>query len=111
MPVRIPLSGRRDRLGLLLFVSNVNKETIGGHYVRARWARHRFVTLIWRDEVIWEADVGIPREQGEWFMAELPPLPDDLATLDLRLRVEDRRPSTKNYTLVFVSPLRLIQLP
>ena len=43
-------------------------------------------------------------------MAPLPPLPADLKTLPLRLRVEDYRPAKNNPEIVYVGPIRLLEL-
>jgi hypothetical protein len=106
----LPISGRRDRLTLLVYLANVNKDLVGGHDVPYRWANHCFAQVLWGDKVLWESDVGPDRESGEWFMAKLPPIPDNVTTIPLRLRVEDRLWSVKNYTLVIVGPIRLIEL-
>ena len=50
-------------------------------------------------------------DRGEWVLVRLPTLPEDLKTLNLRLRAEDRRVSHGNYTLCFVGPIRLMELP
>ncbi len=105
----LPVSGRRDRLALLLFINHANKDAIGAQHTTARWAGYRFVELLWDDKLVWEADVGLPRENGEWFMVDLPVIPEDVATLTLRLRVVDRRMLTVNHTIVFVGPIRLIE--
>ncbi len=110
LQVELPLAGKRDRLALLIFLSNVNKDEIGLDHVEARWADHRFITLTWDDKTLWEADLGRPREQGEWFMVKLPAMPEDLSELSLRLRVEDRR-IVLGPGIVFVGPIRLIELP
>ena len=54
--------------------------------------------------------IRITRFNGEWFVAPLPPLPADLKTLPLRLRVEDYRPAKNNQQIVYVGPIRLLEL-
>lgn len=111
LPVKLPVSGRRDRLALLLFVSGTNKDLFSHTMVPYRWAGYRFIQVVWRDQVLWEHDLGQTRETGDWFMIRLPKIPDGIGALDLRVRVEDRRLSLNNYTVAFVSPLRLMELP
>lgn len=111
LPVDVPVSGDRSRLGLLLFLSNFNKEKIGLSYTETRWAGYRFIQLLWDDRVLWEADLGPQRELGDWFMVPLPIIPNDVATLSLRLRVEDRKVSMNNYTIAYVGPIHLVELP
>jgi len=84
---------------------------IAGHYAQSRWIGYRFIELRWKDRVLWEADLGLHREQGEWFMVRLPPIPNDVPKLVLQLRVEDRKPSGRNYTLAFVGPIHVLELP
>lgn len=110
LEVILPVTGRRDRLALLLFLSDFNKETISLTYVPARWAGYRYAQLIWNDRVLWEADIGLQRPEGEWFLVRLPPVPDNVPNLSLRLRVEDRKLSMNNYTIAFVGPIRLLEL-
>jgi len=111
LPVDLPISGKRDRLALLLYLSNVNKHSIGGQYLRTRWAGYRFIQLLWEDKVLWEADLGPRRETGEWFLVRLPAIPADVSMLPLRLRVEDRKLGEKNYTIAYVGPIRLLEMP
>jgi len=106
----LTVSGRRDRLVLMIHLSNVNKAKVGGHEVAYRWAEHRFVQLLWGEKVLWEEDVGPDRPMGEWFVVKLPPLPAEVDKLPLRLRVEDRLWSMNNYTIVMVGPIRLVEL-
>ena len=58
-----------------------------------------------------QADLGATPETGGWHLVRLPRVPDDVAALELTLRVEDRRTSLNNYTVACVSPLRLLELP
>lgn len=107
----LPISGARDRLALLIYLANVNKELIGLHYVKWRWADYRRIQLLHRDHVLWEANLGVQREQGEWFMVKLPPVPENMKEATLRLRVENLRGAIGNQTLALVGPIRLIELP
>ena len=109
MPVAIPAGVRRDRLSMLLFINHAHKDAIGLQTTVARWAGYRFLELRWNDKLLWEADLGKPRENGEWFMIDLPEIPDDVSTLPLRLRVIDRKMLTVNHTIVVVSPAWLIE--
>jgi hypothetical protein len=109
LPVEIPVSGRRDSLRLLLYVSNWNRESIGLETVINRWGKHRVIRLLMDDKVLWQADIGVHRTEGEWFLVDLPVLPDDLSTLKLRLRVEDVRDFALDCT-VFVGPIRLVEM-
>lgn len=109
LPVEIPVSGRRDRLHLLLYVSNWNRESLGLETVINRWARHRVIRLLMDDKPIWQADIGVHRTEGEWFLVDLPALPDEVATLNLRLRVEDVRDFALDCT-VFVGPIHLVEI-
>ena len=111
LPASVPVSGRRDRLGLLVFVSSTNKDLFSNTMIPYRWAGYRFIQVMWRDQVLWEHDLGQIPETGDWFMIRLPQIPAGVSALDLRLRVEDRRVSLNNYTVAFVSPLRLMELP
>jgi len=110
LEVRLPVSGARDRLALMFFVSNTNKDEIGLDFVRARWAGARVLRLLWGEKVLWEYDVGWSREDGQWSVVRLPTIPEDVDELVLRLRVEELK-SVTGHGLVFVGPIRLIQLP
>jgi len=107
----VPVSGRRDRLGLLVFASAANKDLFSATLTKYRWAGYRFLQLAWQDKVLWEADVGCLPERGDWFLVRLPRVPDDVKELALRLRAEDRKLAQGNYTLSFVGPIRLLELP
>lgn len=111
LPVRLPVSGQRDRLAVLLFVSSANKDLFSNTMIPYRWAGYRFIQLLWGGKVLWEQDLGATPERGEWFMIRLPVVPAGVRELDLRLRVEDRQVSYNNYTVSYVSPLRLMELP
>ena len=102
-------SGRRDCLHLLLYVSNWNRESLGLETVVNRWAGHRVIQLLMDDKPIWQADIGAHRTEGEWFLVDLPTLPDNMAVLKLRLRVEDIRDFALDCT-VFVGPIRLLEV-
>ncbi|HSW45431.1 MAG TPA: glycoside hydrolase family 20 zincin-like fold domain-containing protein [Phycisphaerae bacterium] len=109
LPVEVPISGRRDALHLLFHVSNWNRESLGLETVLNRWGGHRVIRLLRDDTVLWEADIGVHRTDGEWFLVKLPTLPEDLSTLKLRLRVEDVRDFALDCT-VFVGPIRLVEM-
>ncbi|MGB9625289.1 MAG: hypothetical protein ACPMAQ_10550, partial [Phycisphaerae bacterium] len=110
LPVNVPLSGRRDRLALLIYLADANKESFGLGYAKWRWSGYRAIRLLWGERELWKADLGIPRLSGEWFAVSLPALPDDLKTLPLRLRVEDYSSEKNNLEIVYVGPIRLIEL-
>lgn len=110
LELAVPVSGDRQRLAILLYLSNENKETIGGDFVRNRMAGYRTVKLLWGDRILWQEDVGVHRVNGQWFMARLPLIPADLSELPLRLRVEDVKDTQKNFCIVFVGPIRLMEL-
>lgn len=110
LPVNIPVSGRRDRLALIVYVADANKESFGLGYSKWRWSGYRSIRLLWNERELWRADLGIPRLTGEWFVIPLPSLPDDLKTLPLRLRIEDYRPAKNNLEIVYVGPIRLLEL-
>jgi len=107
----VPVLGHRDRLALLVYASAANKDLFSATLTKYRWAGYRYLELIWQDKVLWEADMGRLPERGEWFLVHLPRVPDDVKDLKLRLRAEDRKLSHNNYTLCFVSPIRLLELP
>lgn len=111
LPVRLPLSGNRDRLGLLVFMNRWTKEKLGNEEVPGRWAGYSAVQLLWGDKVVWEGDVGLPRVGCEWDLVTLPSIPADLKNLDLRLRVIDKRDSNGMRAIVFVGPIRLVEMP
>lgn len=111
LKVSLPVSGHRDRLGLLVFASSANKDLFSATPVKNRWAGYRFLELAWQDKTLWEADVGSLPDRGEWFLVRLPRVPDDVKDLTLRLRIGDRKVSHGNYTLCFVGPIRLMELP
>ena len=111
LPASVPVAGRRDRLALLLFVSSTNKDLFSNTMVPYRWAGYRFIQVRWRDQVLWEQDLGQLPAAGDWFMIPLPGIPDDVSALELSLRVEDRRVSLNNYTIAYASPFRLIERP
>lgn len=110
LPVNIPVSGRRDRLALIVYLADTTKESFGFGYAKWRWSGYRAIRLLWGDRELWQADLGITRFNGEWFVVPLPALPDDLKTLPLRLRVEDYRPAKNNQEIVYVGPIRLLEL-
>ena len=107
----VPVSGARDRLGVLLYVSSTNKDLFSNTMVKYRWAGYRYMQLLWGDKVLWEGDLGYISERGDWFMVRLPKIPDDVKELRLRLRAGDRKLGMNNYTISYVGPLRLMQLP
>lgn len=111
LPAVVPVSGERHRLAVLLFVSSTNKDLFSNTMIPFRWAGYRFIQLLWEDKVLWEADLGRIPNKGDWFMIRLPRVPDDVKELKLRLRVEDRKNSMNNYTISYVSPIRLMELP
>ena len=110
LEVNVPISGDRDRLAMLLYLANVNSDVIGLHHVADRWVGHRAIRLLWGEKVLWEADLGWTRETGEWLVVKLPTIPEGVAELPLRLRVEELR-RVSGSGLVFFGPIRLIQLP
>jgi len=101
--------GKKDKPALLFFVNYVNKDAIGAQHTTARWAGYRFLELRWKDKLIWDTDLGLPRDNGAWFMVDLPEIPQNTENLTLRLRVVDRKMLTVNHTIVFVGPIRLIE--
>ena len=52
--------------------------------------------------------VGTCRLPG--LLLPLPELPADMKTLPLRLRIEDYRPAKNNLEIVYVGPIRLLEL-
>lgn len=110
LPVNIPVSGRRDRLALVIYVANVTKESFGFGYAKWRWSGTRALRLMWGEREVWKADLGIPRTQGEWFVVPLPELPQGLQSLPLRLRLEDYYNAKNNLQIVYVGPIRLLEL-
>ena len=58
LQVDVPVSGHRDRLGLLIYASAANKDLFSATPVKYRWAGYRFLELAWQDKVLWEADLG-----------------------------------------------------
>ncbi len=110
LPVNIPISGKRDRLALIIYLADANKESFGLGRAKWRWAGSRAIKLLWNEKELWNADLGIPRLTGEWFVVPLPTLPDDLKTLPLRLRVEDYWSAKNNLEIVYVGPIRLLEL-
>ena len=110
LPVNIPLSGQRDRLALVIYLADANKESFGLGYAKWRWAGSRSIRLMWDKQELWKADLGIPRLTGEWFVVPLPTMPADLKTLPLQLRVEDYHSTKNNLEIVYVGPIRLLQL-
>lgn len=109
LPVSIPITGRRDRLGLVVYLADANKESFGLGRAKWRWSGYRSIKLLWGERELWKADLGIPRLTGEWFVVPLPELPADLGTLPLRLRVEDYYSAKNNLEIVYVGPIRLLE--
>jgi hypothetical protein len=107
----VPVSGSRDRLGVLIFVSSANKDLFSNTMIKYRWAGYRFMELILDGKVLWEADLGQIPENGDWFMVRLPKIPDDVKELTFRIRAEDRKLSMNNYTISYFGPIRLMELP
>jgi len=110
LPVNVPISGRRDRLALLIYLADANKESFGLGRARWRWSGYRSIRLLWDGKELWKADLGIPRLTGEWFVVNLPPIPADVRTLPLRLRVEDYYSAKNNLEIVYVGPIHLVEL-
>jgi hypothetical protein len=110
MPVNVPISGRRDRLALLIYLADANKESYGLGRAKWRWSGFRAIRLLWGERELWKADLGIPRLSGEWFVVPLPELPAEIESLNLRLRVEDYFSARNNLQIVFVGPIRLLEL-
>jgi hypothetical protein len=111
LPATVPVSGPRDRLALLIFVSAANKDLFSNTLVHYRWAGYRFMEIRWGERVLWEADLGQIPERGRWFLVRLPRIPDDVSELKLRVRAEDRKLSMNNYTIAYFGPIRLMELP
>jgi hypothetical protein len=111
LPVRLPLSGRRDRLGLLLFMNCWTQDKLGLEEVPGRWAGFSAAQVLMGDKLVWQGDIGLSRTGREWEVARLPLLPAEQAELSLRVRVIDRKDSSGMRGIVFVGPLRLIELP
>ncbi len=107
----LPVSGARDRLAILLCVSATNKDLFSNTMVQYRWAGYRHMQLLWEDKVLWDGDLGYISDRGDWFLVRLPKIPDDAKELKLRLRAGDRKLGMNNYTISYVSPLRLMELP
>jgi hypothetical protein len=110
LPVTLPISGDRSRLGLLVFMNRWAKEKLGLEEVLDRWVGYASVQLLWGDKVVWEGDVGLPRS-NEWDLVRLPAIPADLKELPLMLRVTNVRDSESMFGLVFVGPIRLVEMP
>lgn len=111
LTVTVPVSGRRDRLGLLVYMNRHTKDSYGLEETRRRWAGFCVTQLRWDDKVLWEADVGLPRNGSEWDLVRLPPLPESVAELPLRLRVWNLRDSDGIQGIAFVGPIRLVEIP
>jgi len=111
LPVRLEVSGDREHLGLLVFMNRWNKELLGNEHVPGRWMGYSAVQILWNDEVVWEADIGLPRGEREWELVTLPPIPAEVSHLDLRLRVIDKRDSQGMRAIVLVSPVYLVERP
>lgn len=109
LPVSAPLSGDRRRLALMLYLANADKETIGLHYVEHRWAEHRYIRLLNGGRTLWEADLGVRRAPGEWFVIRLENIDPNTEQLGLTLRVEDRK-DTVSYAVAFAGPIYLVQM-
>jgi hypothetical protein len=110
LPLHVPTGTGHGRLALLLFLANQDKQTIGGHYVKSRWAGRRFIELWHEDQLLWDADLGIAREPGKWFMIHLPDAPPGAASLPLRLRVLDRK-DLFDHTIVLIPPIYVLEIP
>lgn len=110
LEVVLPVAGaKRDRLALLMFVNAENKDNFGLQHTVGRWAGYRFAELLREDQLLWEADLGVPRENGEWSMVDLPKIPEGMDELKLRLRVIDRRVLTGNHTIATIGPIWLFE--
>jgi len=109
LPVNIPVSGDRSRLGLMVCVSSKNNNRLGLEEAVDRWAGYRYVELLWGDRLLWEADAGPTRLEGGWSLIELPPIPENLDVLPLRLRIVDRKPNGIK-AIVFVSPIYVVEM-
>ncbi len=111
LPASVPVTGKRDRLALLIFVGAANKDLFSNTLVRYRWAGYRFIEIRWGERRLWEADMGQIPERGQWFLVRLPPLPETVRELELRVRAEDRKRSMNNYTIAYFGPIRLLEMP
>jgi hypothetical protein len=111
LPVTVPVSGPRDRLGLLVFMNRHTKDAFGLEESPGRWAGFASVQLLWGDRILWEGDVGLPRDGRPWDLVRLPVIPDNVSELALRLRVQDRKDSQGMQAIVFVGPIRLVEVP
>ncbi len=111
LPAKLPVSGPRDRLALLVYMNCHTKDAYGLEEVPRRWAGHTCAQVLWGDKVLWEGDAGLPRNGCEWDLVRLPPIPDTVTELPLRVRVVDKRDSDGTQAIVFVGPLRLVEIP
>jgi hypothetical protein len=109
--VTLPVSGDRGRLGLLVFMNRWTKDSLGLEHVKRRWAGYASVQLLWGDRVVWEADLGLSRENCEWDLVRLPAVPETLKERPLRLRVVHHKDSDGMHPLAVVGPVRLVELP
>ena len=60
---------------------------------------------------MWQADPGVKRLPGEWFMIRLPLIPEDVDMLHPRLGVDEIRETHSGKVIALVGPMHLVQLP
>jgi len=111
LEVRVPITRARDRLGLVIYMNRWTKDKIGGEHVEGRWEGFGQAQLLWGDRILWQQDVGLPRDRHEWDLVRLPTVPDDVSELPLRLRVIHLKNADGMRPIVFVGPIRLVEMP
>ena len=111
LEVRVPITRARDRLGLVIYMNRWTKDKIGGEHVEGRWEGFAQAQLLWGDRILWQQDIGLPRDRHEWDLVRLPTVPDDVSELPLRLRVIHLKNADGMRPIVFVGPLRLVEMP
>jgi len=109
LEVRLPISGNRERLALMIYLASVNKIDIASDVSPYRWANRRSIQLLWDDRVVWREDPGLQRNRGSWHWVNLPAIPEGITELPLRLRVTDETFLENNNNIIFVGPLRLVE--
>ncbi len=111
LELTLPVGNSGRNLALMFFMNRDVKNKVGHYYSREMWAGHSFLEIILDNKVIWEEDIGLPRQGREWSLVSLPALPEKTEEVRIRLRIQDRKRAPGMRAFVLMSPVHLVEIP